>query len=531
MMQLPLGRWPNVAVFITFSALVTAWWVTSALIWPHPWYASKKDPEVVYYANSLLIAEGARAQHTHHPGTLVQLTGVPLIMISGVTYENAFDGEKITAFTRTWQVIVLLALLAIGYAIFIRYRHHPNASILALILLLFGFNVSFFSSVLTFKPESFYFVVGLPACLTILHYFDKKSVSGYRKVSFRNLAYLCAGMILGALGTIKYNFLPVILFSLLIAPFLERISLRRSILQLMIGFGSSFLAFFALSALFSDDVQRQYAWVLLLLLGSGKYGLGESQGGFLSPSELFSQIVKQDAPQFGLTYIVFIVAIGLGLSLIYQRFTHVNLSGKSPEDSHQSTHVIALLAGLFMVFAMYCMHPYALHYILAGSVILILFSIFFFRNYEGNQKVINVLIGLLLFSTSIAAFNGLSHHYNEYEQSRAIASHIDRYVLSNPTGQYILDDTLPHPITGQVIAAFYASPLRKPFRKKYPKVGIEIAGQNVGFDHYGPGAIVFTKRDKSHDSNLVLVEQLEPGGLRIYSRKEDRQGIKEPQAR
>ncbi len=477
-------------MLLFFSFLLIIWWVACVMVWPHPPFAQKKDPEAVYYANSLLLANSGKAQHTHHPGTLVQLVGVPFVKLLGVTFENAFEGERFRTFSRLWQGIVLFVLLAVWVRIYWQFRGSANANVLAVIYLIFVCNVDFFRHALIFKPESFYFVLALPVCMALLGRFERSAAVEHRTPTARTVSYLVAGSVLGVLTTIKYNLIPVAVFSLLLAPFLERRPFRDSLPQLAIGALSAVLSFTALSAFFSDNFLKLCGWVLLLLLSSGVHGTGDIDGGFLSPSELAFQIFSLDRPQFGLTYFVFAVGMGLGI-LLFRKSWQTGVVNSHPQTAIQPALPISLVVSLSLVFFMLCKHPYGLHYILSGSVILILFALVYFRNFHCPGRVVNGLVAVLALSTLIAAHNAMSDHISEYRQSHSAKEKIDAYFDRNRDTQFVFDAALPHPVTMEVIATFYASPLRPLFRSKYPTVGIEISGSRAGFERYEPGAIIF----------------------------------------
>ena len=68
-------RW----VWLVAAVLAVGFWAWRTLAAPLPFYGFQSDPELHYFINSLLPANGLAIEHTDHPGTALQWTGAVMV--------------------------------------------------------------------------------------------------------------------------------------------------------------------------------------------------------------------------------------------------------------------------------------------------------------------------------------------------------------------------------------------------------------------------------------------------------------------
>ncbi len=442
-------RW----VWLAAGALVVAFWFWRAVVAPLPFYAFQSDPELNYYYNSLLLANGRLVEHTDHPGTALQCTGAVIARGLGLKLDDAFEPAALQKFMLGWRLLALASLLGTGAWLARRLRGR-GAWAVAFIALLAAFDYQTLVYWLTFTPESAFFVLYLPIALGCM-----LRGSQMETVSWRTGLLLAAA--LGFATTIKLTLWPVTLFVLgwlAFAPL--TLGSARAWGRFAAFTGIALLVYAGVSSALAENPAASWRWVAALIEHNGRYG--GRYGATLSDAGLFPPwSVGLEALQraFALqAYTTLPVFTGLVLWALWSWRASTSPAAISPSAlppapcsdagaSPARTASVGFLAALFLLFVMFLKHPYQGKYLMPASLLILLFAVL--QVAAGRLPPLRwfrPLVAVLALIVVNAVLTQQLLYDFTIPRDRRICARIDAWLAQVPHDALVFSSRLPHPI-------------------------------------------------------------------------------------
>ena len=452
-------RWVWWGAFV----LAAGFWVWRALAAPLPFYAFQSDPELRYYYNSLLLANGRRVEHTDHPGTALQCTGAVIARGLGLKLEDAFEPAALQRFLLVWRVVALASLTAIGVWLARRLKGR-GGWVLALLVLLVAFDYQTLVYWLTFTPESAFFVLYLPVALFCV-------LRGRKPVPCSWREGLLLAALLGFITTIKLTLWPVTLFVLGWLAFAQSPLTSVSGWRRFAGYaGIALLTYAGIASALAQDPAASWRWVLALIEHNGRYGgrygAAAAGAGLFPPWSVGLEALQRAfALQAYTTLPVFGGVLLCALWSWRRKDGPAEGGAACPQDAGWKSRVeqrvggnalhlesartasVGFIAALLLLFLMFLKHPYQGKYLMPASVLIVLFAAV---QVEAGWlpplrwiRPLCLILGLIVFNAVLS--QQLLYNYTIPRDGR-ICARIDAWLAKAPHDALVFSSRLPHPI-------------------------------------------------------------------------------------
>ena len=438
-------RW----VWLVAAVLVLGFWIWRAFVAPLPFYGFQSDPELHYFINSLLLANGLPIEHTDHPGTALQWLGAVMARCLGLHLSDVFDPAAINRFYLVWRVIALVSLLATG-AWLARRLKGRGAWVVAALVLLVAFDYQTMVYWLTFTPESAFFVLYLPVALFCL-----ARCRAPEKCSLLDSLWLA--LLLGFVTTLKLTLWPVTLFVLaqLAVVGAEKPTATRPWRRFIALMLTAFVTYAVVASLFARDRAAPWRWVLSLVEHTGRYGTTRAGEGFFPPWSVGSDALRRAFSLQDFTTVPVFVAVGaLALWSV--------LSRKSPSDRRGRVLAAGFLTAAVLLLVMFFKHPYQGKYLMPVSVLLVLFvAAQFDSDPLPPVRWRVILCAVLGFSAANAILTQKILFDHTLARNGRVVARIDSWLASTPHDALVFSSRLPHPLPA------FKEALRRPIVAAY----------------------------------------------------------------
>jgi len=496
-------------VWLAAAGLILGFWFWRAVAAPLPFYAFQSDPELHYYINSLLPANGLPIEHTDHPGTAVQWTGALIARGLGLKLEDAFAPAAVQRFLLCWRWLALASLLGTGAWLAHRLRGRGGFPV-ALIVLLLAFDYQTLVYWLTFTPESAFYVLYLPAALFCVFRGGRTQGCSVRE------GLLLSGL-LGFVTTIKLTLWPVTFFvtaQLAVARF-SPVPARAG--RRFAGFtGMAMLVYAVVASLFARHPAAPWRWVLALIEHSGRYGAVRPEGGFFPPWSVGLEALQR---AFALQSYTTLPVVGAVLLLAVWSWRQP----RPPADRQARTLSGGFIAALLLLVVMFLKHPYQGKYLMPASLLIVLYAAAMAEAgllpplrwirplclVVGLSFVNAVLSQKLLFDLTL-------------QRDQRVCTRIDAWLAATPHEALVFSSRLPHPIPA--FREAWRPPLQPAFVRRFGRV--ELTGTvSLDFQRVAaaelpalPGvrsSIAFLNTPTA-DARWKLVDSLPEDNLYVY---------------
>jgi len=290
----------------------------------------ERDATYYYLMNSFLVARGAWAHLTAHPGATLQILGGLLVRAKLLLGRESklSEVDELIRFSAEYARYLGLCLIFINFAFFLwasfaLFRRGVSVAKIWLIQLFWVASPFAFSYVGQFQPEAV--VLAISAAFTIL-------------LCRRGSRILGAALLIGSVLATKLNFL----------AYGAMIFLPRKWPAIVATAIFSLIVCFVLCLIFYPDLSTGLQHMLLLAMASGKYDQGPP--GWPTIAAMSEQIRENEV---GRTLIVFPLVLLTGLLGLVRRSI-------DPEDRRSLLVAILVFAGSAIVFLKKPTHDYYL---------------------------------------------------------------------------------------------------------------------------------------------------------------------------
>lgn len=422
-------RW----VWIFAAVLGMGFWIWRAVVAPLPFYSFQSDPELHYFINSLLLANGLPIEHTDHPGTALQWLGAVMARCLGLHLSDVFDPAAIQRFYLVWRVIAFASLLGTGAWLARRLQGRGAWAVAALVLLA-AFDYQTLVYWLTFTPESAFFVLYLPVAL-----FGLDRCRTPEKCTLR--ASLWLAVLLGFVTTLKLTLWPVTLFVLVQLAAAGTTATPtpawRRFLALTL---TSLLTYVIVASLFAKDRAAPWRWMLRLVEHTGRYGAARSGEGFFPPWAMgWEAIQRALSLQDFTTLPVFVAVVALAVWSLRSR--------KTPPDRPARVLAVGFLCTALLLLVMFFKHPYQGKYLMPVSVLLLLFVAALIDSARLPSRRAQVILCLVFgLSAANAVLTQKILFDHTLARAQRVNARIDAWLASTPHDALIFSSRLPHPL-------------------------------------------------------------------------------------
>ncbi|QGY43241.1 hypothetical protein GM418_06085 [Maribellus comscasis] len=344
------------------------------------------DPNYVYLANSIAIANGESVGYHDHPGTTVMQIGAVSIAVKH-WFSNSSDEKIVThvlkepllfmdAIQHVLVVMNFLILLFLGFFVLKK----TNSVWTALLFQITGFlSANTLDHIWTkVEPEPVLFFITCIYVITILYFYFSENKNKFQYV-------IVFSLIIGAGLATKATFLPLIALPLIIIP-----STKRKLIFIA-GVIISFVLF-TIPAI--PEYKHMYYWFRDLTNHTGKYGQGEK--GFIDISTYLPNMLEllKNNPVFG-------IVTGLGILTVALCF-FLKVHKKNERANTWDLKILAgLIAanimGVLVVSKHYIVHPD--HYLIPELLLTGITIFFILRILLKSHKIVlpAIVIGLAVF--------------------------------------------------------------------------------------------------------------------------------------
>lgn len=409
-----------------------AWALFNFILNPLPFFSYFSDPELAYIYSSLELAKFGSVELTDHPGTFLQILGVPTAALASLNFEDAFDTDAIDRFRNIWLCFCSLSM--IGCIYLLKKLTTNNLQLVCAMLLLFSDynNLAFWGR---FTPEGAFSALYLPILLfLVLRLHSANPIS--------SKALLGWSILIGCVTTIKITLWPVSAFTwVLLACHGEgrtTFKIKRGVLVA----AASLTAYFILGSIFANNRTEQIQWFLSLITNSGRYGGANQQGVFLPLSQIIDMTWRGLSLQNYTTLVPLILTSAAALTLVFR--SGIKLSDRIVTISF----VLCLtLSGL-----LYAKHPYQIKYLLPQSYLMLLFFLYLTKLKCDYPLALKAFLALMagVAINSFSTYQTLHTHTHKHDL--LVEQQIDDAIQQiNPSNIYLSLEA-HHPLTAQGFA-------------------------------------------------------------------------------
>ena len=446
-------------VWLVAGVLGLGFWAWRALAAPLPFYGFQSDPELHYYINSLLPANGLAIEHTDHPGTALQWLGAILARGLGLRLADAFNPVALQHFYFCWRGLALVSLLGTGLWLAHRLKGR-GAWVIAALVLLPAFDYQTLVYWLTFTPESAFFVLYLPIALCALLRSRRAEGCSWREG-------LLWAALLGFITTLKLTLWPVTLFVLaqlaVARPAPGAAPTWRRFLAFL---GLAVVTFVVVASLFARDRAAPWRWMLALIAHTGRYGAARPGEGFFPPLTVGLEALRRSfALQDDTTLPVFGAVIAVAI--------WAWRAPKFQTDRRARALTSGFIVALLLLVLMFFKHPYQGKYLMPASVLLVLYTA---AQAEAGRfppvRWTQLLCLIFGFSAANAFLTQKILFDHVLARDARISSRIDSWLAVAPHDALIFSSRLPHPLPA--FREALRPPLQAEFARRFGRV--ELTG-------------------------------------------------------
>lgn len=153
---------PSNLVTATIMSAIGVWVLFNYILNPLPFFSYFSDPELAYIFSSLELAKFGNVELTQHPGTFLQIFGIPTAALAAIDFADAFDTDAIDRFRDVWLYFCSLSMIGCIYVL--KKITTNNLQLVCATLLLFSdYNTLAFWG--RFTPEGAFSALYLPILL------------------------------------------------------------------------------------------------------------------------------------------------------------------------------------------------------------------------------------------------------------------------------------------------------------------------------------------------------------------------------
>lgn len=239
------------------------YWLFKEFIDVRPYWVFYDHIETLYYYTSRELLEGLVPHNTDNPGTLVQILGVPVVLLSEA------DPKNYELFLKVAHILVL-TLSFLSSLLLIKVTKQNSNGVLSIgsVWIYFSFLVSLLY-LQVWGPEPFYYIFGVIFIAVLFWVFEEDS-----KITSLKLAVL--GFSLGLLVSIKFTFLawvPALCFVVFIVELKQGFFIASR--QVIISVLGLFVGFFVVTFIVREKYTYMFGWIFKNATRNGAYGAGE----------------------------------------------------------------------------------------------------------------------------------------------------------------------------------------------------------------------------------------------------------------
>jgi hypothetical protein len=457
-------------LWLTAAVLGFAFWWWRAIAAPLPFFSFQSDPELAYFFNAVLLANGLPVEHTDHPGTALQWIGALIARGQGIGFASALEPAVAQRFFTAWRVLALLSAVGTGWMLSRKLRGKTPSAI-AVVMLGFALDYQSFVYWPTFTPESAFFVIYVPVALACVLHGGTWSLP-------RGLA---AAVAMGFVTTIKLTLWPVTLFVAAGLAFTQNSGVRAWA-RLAAFVGVALFTYVLVAMVSAQDPAAQWRWVGALIGNSGRYGAPRAEGGFFPPLSLGFEALRRGFALQSYTVVPAAVAILVFAVASLRRFAR-------ERNRAATTWSVVFLAAASMSLLLFFKHPYQFKYLMPVSVLTAI--------YLAHSATVDAIpahrwswaAALLM---AVVALNALAAQNLLYDyvtaRDQRVQTRVDRWIATVPHDAVVFSAGLPHPIA----ACKYTMPVTPGFTREFErKFGrVELAEiQIADFQRIAPTAL------------------------------------------
>lgn len=487
-------------------SVIGAWVLLNYILNPLPFFSYFSDPELAYIYSSLELEKFGSVELTSHPGTFLQVFGVPTAAIAGIDFTDAFKPDAIDRFREVWLYFCSLSM--IGSIYLLKKLTTNNLQLVSATLLLFS-DYNTLSYWGRFTPEGAFSTLYLPILLLLV-----LRLNSANPISTKSL--LGWSILVGCATTIKITLWPVSIFSWILVACHGDSSTTLKIKKGVLFATVSLLAYLILASAFADDRTEQIQWFLSLITNSGRYGGTNSHGAFLPFSQIVEMTWRGLSLQNYTTLIPLILTSAAALIIALKKQTK-----PSARIVTMSFMICLILSGLI-----YAKHPYQIKYLLPQSYLILLFFLYLskLKLVTYHSLVPKALLALTAGATlnSFATYQAL-HTYIRNHDNLTQQKIDDAIAQVNPSKVY-LSLEIQHPLTAQGLATRETKRLIPLFENQTPSSQIFRERENdykiihnspLPLESINDNSLIFTARPFS-DPRVQYIYQDLALGLNIF---------------
>jgi len=489
---------PLAVTVVAFVPLLAYWALIEFGISP-PFWHYWHHWELTYYYTSMDLVDGFAVYIASGPGTPIQLLGYPVLKLLGT------QPDKYPQFLLAVHAITLV-IAAVAAYLFQRAVFDRSNRTLSIACIWFYFSFGASPTYLqVWAPEALYFPFGLLFVVAFLKMLEALP-------EMKDIQVLTAGICLGLLLSIKFNFLPWVpafYVVLLVANFRRPIWTQiRSMLMASLGIVTAFL-------LITRPVSDHYEYMVRFLLGL-VFTDGTSEPGQRAPVTL--DVAFGNWSQFALSVWPSILII---LLVVIAYVWYARVSKDKLSESVKQVRAVLLFAAVSTVFSLATISRlYNDRYMLPIGLCGLLLCAAVVRAFSGNiprsvqRSILVVSFAVLVFAMQQNLGQNRSHIDDITRSNQKLQAKIDQVAVDIGVEDPVIiyGWPLPHPAAAMRHQPYYEKHQRD-LDALYPNAGYHVSWRRyiripADRDHWDMAVFPETMLSYLRDSRLPIVNDV-----------------------